>query len=331
MISVIIPVYNGEKFIPRILDSFKKQIYQDFELIFIDDGSNDQSYAKLIQKQKETSLNIKVIKQSNQGVSKARNTGLDSATGEYICFVDVDDEVSPEYLSFQYNIIKNYDCDLIICGSTFNKEDFNSSKYSFDNYDTYSALNAYLFGRIKTGVCTLLVKSKVIQNNQLRFANGFKYSEDLHMVWRIISCAKMIICTNKKLYHYIANHGSAMDVFNEDRFHGVQLMRDLEAYFQKYNPKFYLQFRKYAAAKMMWSILWQSALWIDNRNEFFHFNKKYNFKQEIKKLVCYKNKTVCLSSILFLTSQNLFYFLVRFMPINGVKRRQKLRKSGSMS
>ena len=97
-ISVIVPVYNAEKYLPSCVDSILGQTFSDFELFLVDDGSTDSS-GEVCDRYSERDLRIRVIHQQNAGVSKARNCGLDAARGEYIVFVDADDRVRPNYLS----------------------------------------------------------------------------------------------------------------------------------------------------------------------------------------------------------------------------------------
>ena len=95
-ISVIIPVYNTEQYLKRCLDSIKENTYQYLEIICINDGSTDNSLEILEQYQKDDSRFI-IIDQKNSGVSKARNNGLEKATGDYIAFIDSDDWINPKY------------------------------------------------------------------------------------------------------------------------------------------------------------------------------------------------------------------------------------------
>ena len=98
MISVIVPVYKAEKYIRECIESILSQTYEDFELILVDDGSPDTS-GMICDQYAHRDSRISVIHQNNQGVSAARNTGMQKAAGEYICFVDADDTVDREYLS----------------------------------------------------------------------------------------------------------------------------------------------------------------------------------------------------------------------------------------
>lgn len=98
LLSVILPVYNGEKYIDTIIEAFKNQTYKDFELIFIDDGSADGSYEKIHGYIGKTDFPIILRKQENKGVSAARNNGVKAASGKYIAFVDCDDDIVGDYV-----------------------------------------------------------------------------------------------------------------------------------------------------------------------------------------------------------------------------------------
>ena len=105
LVSVIIPIYNVEKYLGRCLDSVINQDYKNIEIILINDGATDNSLNIAIDYQKKDKR-IKVFSQKNQGLSAARNTGLDKAVGNYITFIDSDDYVSKDYVSYMFNLLK---------------------------------------------------------------------------------------------------------------------------------------------------------------------------------------------------------------------------------
>lgn len=113
-VSIIIPIYNTAKYLPRCLDSVISQTYKNLEVILVDDGSNDKS-GQIADDYAKKDKRIKVIHQQNQGQSAARNTGLQAATGEYISFIDSDDEVAPTFIA---QLITAYekDASLTVCG-----------------------------------------------------------------------------------------------------------------------------------------------------------------------------------------------------------------------
>lgn len=117
MISVVIPLYNKEQSIVSTLQSILKQTYQDFEIIIVDDGSTDCSVEKV---EKVTDSRIHLIHQSNTGVSAARNRGIEEAKGEFIAFLDADDEWTPCYLEKQYELAQKYpECGVFACNYEF--------------------------------------------------------------------------------------------------------------------------------------------------------------------------------------------------------------------
>ncbi len=113
LISIIVPVYNTEEYLTLALSSLCSQTYKNIEIICVDDGSTDNSL-KILEKFRAFDSRIKIIKQKHQGVSVARNKGLDKVTGKYIAFVDSDDYVKPEMFEVLYKTIKKYDTDVVL-------------------------------------------------------------------------------------------------------------------------------------------------------------------------------------------------------------------------
>lgn len=114
MISIIVPVYNVEKYIDGCINSILKQTLDDYELILVNDGSTDNSGNKCVEWSKKDNR-IKVIHQDNQGLSEARNSGLKIASGDYITFIDSDDTIAPVYLETLYNNAQKYDAEVSVC------------------------------------------------------------------------------------------------------------------------------------------------------------------------------------------------------------------------
>ena len=114
-LSIIIPIYNSEKYLDECINSILSQEFQDFELILVDDGSSDRS-PLICDKYSKQDTRISVIHTKNGGVSKARNHGIERSTGIYIAFVDADDMVNPRMYSTLYNKAIQTNSDLILCG-----------------------------------------------------------------------------------------------------------------------------------------------------------------------------------------------------------------------
>lgn len=311
MISIIIPVYNGGKYIDNILSDLDNQLYKDFEVIFIDDGSKDNSYDCLINAERSEKYNflIKVIKQNNRGVSAARNTGLDHIKGEYVCFVDVDDGIMPGYLSDMYNVFIREDVDAVVCKTA---KDY-IEKNSVIDYKTYSKeeiLSDFLYRKFTTGVWSMMLKRDLITKNNLKFYEGYKYSEDLHMVWRVFAFCNKAALLNKELYVYKDNIGSAMSKFNNARKDSILLMKDLESFFDERVPSFAEEFKKYGVSRMSWSLLWQAVYHLEWR-EFKEYIRSYDFKSDLIKLFSYSQKYVAVTSFIFCISPHMYFLFIK--------------------
>ena len=144
MISVIIPVYNVEKYLCECIDSVLGQTYQDYEVILVDDGSTDSS-GTICDKYAETNSRIKVIHRKNGGLSEARNTGFDAANGEYIYFLDSDDYIRADALERMHEASKKTNADIYF----FEAEVFYDDKENVDNSVLYERKSDY--GTISSG------------------------------------------------------------------------------------------------------------------------------------------------------------------------------------
>lgn len=173
-ISVIIPVYNSQGTIKRMLDSFKSQTLTDFEILMIDDGSTDGS-GKILDEYACADARFKVFHKSNGGVSSARQYGLERAQGEYVIHADSDDWVEPDMLDDLYTKAKAEDADVVIC-------DFYSNKGSVQQYvkQQPTALSSFqvmrdLFQQLHGSCCNKLVKRACYNKLEARFFPGLDY------------------------------------------------------------------------------------------------------------------------------------------------------------
>ena len=326
MISIVVPIYNGEDYISSFTESCKNQIYHDFEIIFVNDGSSDNSLEKLVSLRQESQLVIKIINQKNQGVSSARNEGIKLATGEYICFCDIDDEISSKYLSEMLTQIKKNSVDLVVCKMKFIKqisrkfdkikqlENTENKTYEVQVLSQIEALEKYLFSEFQSGCCNILVRRNILLDNAIGFPLGYKYNEDIYTLWKILSCVNSIALIDIELYYYKQRHDSAMSKFDNNRLDGLTLMKSLEPFFKNNNPQFYNKYKRYGASRIAWSLLWQSAIFM-NYIDYREFSKQIKFKLYCKNLITYPQLRVSLSAALFFISPSLFrYMSIKLKP-----------------
>lgn len=208
MISVIIPIYNTSKLLNRMLKSVQEQSYKDLEIILINDGSTDESE----QECKKAAVNDKRIRyfyQENAGVSSARNYGMKVAQGEYVAFLDSDDEIDKEY--FEQLLIACKNADIAVCNVVVENDDKEEiSRFEMNNQmlTSIQALNQLLTRKgINSGPCAKLFRKKIIEG--LYFPD-LKVYEDILFVKDAFIKAKKVSVINSVAYHYYQNEGSAM-------------------------------------------------------------------------------------------------------------------------
>lgn len=210
LISIIIPCFNAEKTLEKCLKSVVQQSYANLEIIIIDDGSTDET-SLIYNKFQSNDERILVLKQQNSGVSKARNTGVKAATGDYICFVDSDDWAELNYCSELYSLLVGENADISIVEASYEDENGNvlCSKPISDEkiFDGNRALVLLLEDQeIQSHPWGKLFKADLLKN--VHFPENLKCFEDYSTLFKIFNKAVKVIKSNEKLYHYIQREDS---------------------------------------------------------------------------------------------------------------------------
>ncbi|MBE5812129.1 MAG: glycosyltransferase [Clostridiales bacterium] len=228
LISVIVPIYNVEKYLSRCIDSILNQTYKNLEIILVDDGSTDNC-GKICDEYVKKDNRIRVIHQANSGLSMARNTGLDIATGDYIGFVDSDDYIHPQmYEILSKSLIKN-NADLVFSSyKKFEKEEFNFNKIKSWNEKKY--INTDIVDMECTNNSRImaawnkLYKKTIFEKN--RYEKGV-ICEDAHILIDILNECSSIVYISEELYYYsIEREDSIM----RDKYNLKILNDELKAY-----------------------------------------------------------------------------------------------------
>lgn len=213
-ISVIVPVYNVEKYLEKCLESIVHQTYKNLEIILIDDGSTDSS-GKICDEFALRDERFVVVHNKNGGVSVARNEGLKRVTGEYIMFVDSDDYVESDIAEVLMNLIRQYDADISMCsfkyadtdGNTQNQTDITTTEGCISGDEFWDRF--YSGGRtIGVTLWAKLYKSSLWQD--IHFPDG-KLHEDEFVTHSLVKNCKRIAVTKKPLYYYVQREGSIMN------------------------------------------------------------------------------------------------------------------------
>lgn len=208
-VSVIIPVYNVERYLPRCLDSVLAQTFTDFEVLCVDDSSPDNS-AEILAQYAKQDKRIKIIKQENQGLSGARNTGIKAAQGEYIYFLDSDDCIHPQTLEILYHFITKYKAEIVSCD--FAKNDTSVplfEKIDISTIPSETTDNPLHFNKkgypLHISACTKLYKRSCLNN--LEFIRGIHFED---CPWTLSVWAKhpKTVILREKLYFYTIDENS---------------------------------------------------------------------------------------------------------------------------
>ena len=212
-ISIIVPVYNVEKYLKRCVDSILNQTFTDFELILVDDGSTDNS-GKICDEYSEKDCRIKVIHKKNGGVSRERNVGLENAIGEYVMFCDADDFVDEEWAKTLLYYAKNNPLSLINCEYYKYSENSNvSNKIIMYDVETATHINKnqYYFYYKKGyshSVFNRIFRKEIIKSHEIRFNEIVKVGEDVLFVLEYLKYCVDFLYIPKGLYYWVDNFES---------------------------------------------------------------------------------------------------------------------------
>lgn len=224
-ISVIVPVYNAEKYLDSCIQSVLKQTYPNWELILIDDGSKDESGA-IADRYKQTENRIQVVHQQNAGVSAARNQGLDMATGDYIVFLDADDELTTDCLNkLLKNAVENH-AD-IVAGKCSSDRNLTNPSGEITVWRGEEALkNALMDNPFTYSACAKLFHRECIGNT--RFVPEIKINEDSYFIFQLLTKKTTFVGIEDEIYVYKENPDSASRAVFSDKFFDILRVADLK-------------------------------------------------------------------------------------------------------
>lgn len=204
MVSVVVPIYNTEKYLNRCLESIKNQDCKNIQVIMIDDGSTDGSNV-IAQNFVSTDDRFILISQKNAGVSAARNKGLKKATGEYLLFVDSDDWIEPDMISTLVENILETGADVSCC--QYDKM-VRSDIGALEKWEQRQALETFIIHqKINGSLVNKLIKREILDG--LEFDSSIRYGEDALFCWEVLLRAKSFCITNRVLYHVVMHSDSA--------------------------------------------------------------------------------------------------------------------------
>lgn len=207
LISVIVPVYNVEKYLKKCVDSITSQTYKNLEILLVDDGSTDSS-GQICNEFEKNDARIKVIHKKNGGLSDARNAGLDRAKGQYYAFIDSDDYIQDNTIEIMLNAIKKNKSEIAVCNMIrFLEEGETVQFYCPTNHEVLYQGNQRYKTLNQPSVCNKLFEAKLFEG--IRFPKG-KYYEDTFVYHEVLYRANSIVLTGTDSYWYLSREDSIL-------------------------------------------------------------------------------------------------------------------------
>lgn len=229
MISIIVPTYNVSKYLGDCLESILSQDYKDFEVLCVNDGSTDNS-VDIVKKFEKLDKRFKLLQQSNCGVSVARNLGLEYAMGEYICFVDADDMIAPDFLSVLYESSK--EGHFTVCSYTKDPELLGSPHSKIMRFTNRQFIDKIVDEAIEhPNLWAMMFKSAIIKKYNIQFYPGCVRNEDTEFYMKyLVHENHEVVLTDYKGYLYRDNPNSAMHVTKRNAFTSFDASERIERY-----------------------------------------------------------------------------------------------------
>lgn len=302
MIDVIIPVYNVKLYLEKCLDSVINQKFDQINIIIVDDGSTDGSSNICDSYQKKDSR-ILVIHQQNKGLANARNTGLKYSKAKYVSFIDSDDFLEPDFLSYLYSNIIKFHADISICSyqlSTKKKEQIQEKVTITDSYSALKLMSAcdYKYSFV---AWNKLYKRELFKSNL--FPNGKLY-EDLVPITNAVIKSNKIVFSNFKKYHYLNVRKSSIcnQQFSVKEYDRIEQVKILNIIISQKMPKLKKHFLIFTILNYIY-VCDKLLLANDNKNKFINETNKlikknilnilfsdYLMRRKIQIFIFYLNK-----------------------------------------
>lgn len=308
-ISVVVPVYNVEKYVEKCLDSICAQTFTDIEIIVVDDGSTDKSGIICDEYSKKDSR-IRVYHKENGGLSSARNYGIDHASGDYIGFVDSDDYIDAAMYQTLYNNLIEYDADMSLCG-LYDMFNGRPRKVNTEN-KTFTATNVETIQIVLEAEITSVTAVNKLYKKALfqaiRYPEG-KVSEDAFIIVDLLLQCKKTAITTTQLYYYIHRSGSITTLrFRPENFHVVEAYMKNYALIKDNCP----ELLRVAKMRLCWAHM--------NVLDKLIFDNSANYKDKQKKTINYIRKNY------FFIMRNKSFTAFRKVAVTGLMLNKNVYK-----
>lgn len=270
-ISVIVPIYNVEKYLKKCVQSIVNQSYRELEIILVDDGSTDNSYS-ICNDFSSVDVRIKVLHKVNGGLVSARKEGLKAATGEYIGFVDGDDYIEQDFYHSLYRVIKDTNADIVHTGYSRDSDEgtdqvipFTTKELELNEHNRLKLVSALLHSeskgdKVTQSIWSKLFKAEIIKENYNKVPDTLTYGEDLIAFLHCVYNANKLSLTEGAGYHYVRRENSITNKNSVDSIAKIWLQySELKKIYRQYGiydvlkndlEEFYVEFTLGIVKKM---------------------------------------------------------------------------------
>lgn len=301
-ISVVVPVYQVEKYIKDTIESLCQQTFKDFEVILVDDGSKDNSIKIAENILLKNNINFRIVKQKNMGVSAARNKGILAAKGNWIVCIDSDDILNKNFLYYLYSGIKDTNYVVSIVNYQYVKKEnlYLLPSKIFEKSKLIGEEKIDLFMKRKLRIISpaILINKKFLLENNLFYEEKSKFSEDVLYIYTLLFKVDVIVYNETPLYNYYIRPNSTMTSSN-----GEKILTGYQE-FLKFSKKVK---NEQIMARWILGVTHSSAKLMEY-SEYKKFLEKLNYKKYLKELLIFPDiKVKILCSILKI---NLFLYYI---------------------
>jgi len=294
------------------------QSYSNIEVILINDGSKDETEEVINRLLEKSKMNIRFFSKENEGVSIARNLGLEKAMGEYVLFLDADDVYHFDFIRCMVSTVDSNNLDTAYSYWSRNIEWVLSQNQRIltdctHNVNQEDIMNEFLYNKGKIGFCGFIYRKSIINKYSIRFTPYRKTAEDIEFTWKYLChCTKGAV-VNAQIYGYYNNPSSVVNSVFWERTDSLTSIVAIEEYLKSYNCKFYKEFKGYMYSRAIWS--YAKTFSRGKRKDLFNrLRKEYDVDFHMKNMG--KNASdwkVRLTSLLYCIDPDLFYFTVSLL------------------
>ncbi|EMA6343374.1 glycosyltransferase family 2 protein [Bacillus cytotoxicus] len=227
LVSVVIPLYNAEKYIEETMQSILNQTYQNIEIVIVDDGSKDQSPIIVKELQRKHPEKVRYVHQENQGVSVARNTGIEHANGEYVAFLDSDDLWHPNKIEKQVQSMHINNMNACYCGYMNFYEETGEKVAHVTNFIKGDMTKSFLTHQVVAQTSTWIFKRSIVMDHDIRFTPGCSWGEDLEFLFKLMSVTNVCYVDEYLTYYRILSEGNLSSKYKD---YELKTTKELEVF-----------------------------------------------------------------------------------------------------